>query len=432
MTDPFQPSSMSADGAPPARLSLDLFPDRNDLLRMAFILMLWVGLLPMCFRIHELVISGGTSLILPLVLASFANFAWQVWHLHRGLSIALREPTEQDGLRHPFTNNQPIMYVVGQLALGLLCNGMVPEITYNSVHIWIWWGATVPAIFMFERVRNLALVIVLIIISCAAQDYCMRGAVYALYSILALVTGATTTTCFALGARHALAQRWKMGRMAMELQAANKLIAQQAEASSALAITQERNRLAREIHDSVGHTITLVGAQLDAALAVMGSAPEAAALSMKKARDANLLSLTEIRRSIYDLTHERRSDETLSESLQRMAVATERQGLEVAFMEKSQSRALPPMVEHALYRSVQECLTNILRHSKACKVLVELDYTDPNQVNLIVRDNGQGLAETTGGSGLRGLAARAEVLGGSFLIYREGPWRCIAEMVLPF
>jgi signal transduction histidine kinase len=91
---------------------------------------------------------------------------------------------------------------------------------------------------------------------------------------------------------------------------------------------------------------------------------------------------------------------------------TEEAGLPVTVRVEGAPRALPPGIEHALFRSAQEGLTNIRKHASASAAEVALDFRAQDHVALAVSDNGRGAQGAAGGFGLRGIRERIEVLGG--------------------
>ena len=91
-------------------------------------------------------------------------------------------------------------------------------------------------------------------------------------------------------------------------------------------------------------------------------------------------------------------------------------GLGTTFSVVGVPRVLGPQAEQALYRAAQEGLTNARKHAAASRVTLTIDYRDPNSVQLIVQDDGQGAHKTDSGFGLIGLRERVQLLGGSLRI----------------
>lgn len=179
--------------------------------------------------------------------------------------------------------------------------------------------------------------------------------------------------------------------------------------------TEERNRLAREIHDTIAQDLSAIAFQLEAAEALLAqkSDPERVRRSVTAALDLTRKGLEEARRSVLDLRAAPLEGRTLPAAL---AALAEEAG--VTFEPSSSVVALPPAVEVGLYRIAQEALQNALRHAEATRVVLRLEAS-PDRVRLTVQDDGKGFPEGTASSGrfgLVGMQERARLLGGSFQV----------------
>jgi signal transduction histidine kinase len=184
-----------------------------------------------------------------------------------------------------------------------------------------------------------------------------------------------------------------------------------------LATTQERNRLARDIHDGVGHHLTVVQMQLQAARAVLRSdAARTEALLAKAQRQAEE-ALDEVRRSVSTL-REPRVDRPLPEGLEGLAAESSAAGVPTNLEVVGAARSLPAEAEQALYRTAQEGLTNVRKHAEATHARLVLDYSDAATVALEVHDDGRGMPPEPAalGFGLLGLKERAARLGGQLAV----------------
>ena len=200
-----------------------------------------------------------------------------------------------------------------------------------------------------------------------------------------------------------------------ELEKANIQLAAYATQAEELAMTQERNRLAREIHDNLGHTLTIVNVQLEAAKVVMESDPGRALDAMNKAQDLVHKGLTGVRESVAALRESPVRNRALQEAIVSLVRETQSSGIITEFELTGEALALEHKVALALYRAAQEGLTNVRRHARASRVDVRLDF-QPDKVRLEIRDNGVGAAETNGGFGLLGIRERMQMLGGTLEI----------------
>lgn len=193
-----------------------------------------------------------------------------------------------------------------------------------------------------------------------------------------------------------------------------------AEQSRQAAVLEERNRLAREIHDTLSQVFTGILLQLRLAQRVFLQRPEEAWGLVQRASELVQQGLDETRRSVWALQPEapeyRDLVGTLSRAVECMAPETAAQ-MELHI--QGTPRALPPDVGMNLLRIGQEALTNALRHGQAQIVWIGLAFDD-DRVQLRIQDDGQGfhLARQAegGGFGLIGMRQRAERLGGQLTI----------------
>ena len=200
-------------------------------------------------------------------------------------------------------------------------------------------------------------------------------------------------------------------RLNAELEEANfRLRAYALEAEEA-AETRERNRLAREIHDTIGHVLTGLAASLDACIATFRMAPEFTEKELPKLRETTAQGIRDIRRSVKKLRPER-LDELPFEAAIRDLVAryAEQTGMEIELAIVN----LPAMradMEDAIYRIVQEGMTNAYRHGKATHVDLTIARVG-EKLHVGVRDDGVGAPLITPDFGLRHMEERVELLGG--------------------
>jgi signal transduction histidine kinase len=219
------------------------------------------------------------------------------------------------------------------------------------------------------------------------------------------------TIVFTIITKRAVSAREREEKLRVELESANGKLRAQAAQMEELATTRERNRMAREIHDGVGHYLTVVKTQLDAAAGLLPASPERARDAVEKAARLTADALEDVRRSVGSL----RADaprEPLADAIRQLA----RHGDPVPTVAiEGKPRPLPPAIEHALFRAAQEGLTNIRKHAKATSALLLLDFRSPHRVSLEMTDNGAGRngVEKAGCFGLIGLRERIELLGGT-------------------
>ena len=200
------------------------------------------------------------------------------------------------------------------------------------------------------------------------------------------------------------------------LNESNRKLTEYAAQVEELATSKERNRLAREIHDSIGHYLTAVNMQIEAARAVMQTDPARAQQALAKAQTLTKEGLAEIRRSVSALRINPMETRPLHEAIELLVEEHRASGLDVNYRIEGTIRPVSAQVEITLYRIAQEGLTNIRKHARATHADLLLNYQDEQHVNLKITDNGAGSIGKGTGFGLLGIQERLKLLGGSLSI----------------
>jgi len=176
---------------------------------------------------------------------------------------------------------------------------------------------------------------------------------------------------------------------------------------------RERNRLAREIHDTLGHTLTAIIMCADAGLTLFDVAPEESKKRIQIVAQSARNGLTDVRRSIKALRADALEHSSLEQALEGLVenfrLTTSAQ---IAYFQEAEELKLDTDEEDALYRVVQEGLTNAVRHGKADRIEIRIRRAG-NTVSVSVRDNGTGCTALEEGFGLRHMKERLEMLGGT-------------------
>lgn len=255
----------------------------------------------------------------------------------------------------------------------------------------------------------------------AAADDGFRVAVLVL-AVLALITVSPVAT--------GMIVREHRERAALERDRA-ATIARLAEVDRRAAVTAERTRMARELHDTIANHLSAIAMRSSAVLAQ----PNMDVVTMRgivaDIRTGSVAGLAEMRGTIDLLRRGESEDEVVQHRLSGLDDLVARMkdaGLEVALRVRGNAADLPVAVDFAAYRIVQEALTNVLKHGRRAEVELEFSST---RVSIII-DNG--LPDTVSGvpgsgNGLIGMRERATILGGRFSAGpHEGGWRVHAEL----
>lgn len=213
------------------------------------------------------------------------------------------------------------------------------------------------------------------------------------------------------------------------LEEANQRLRVYAIEAEQMAETRERNRLAREIHDTLGHALTGIIAGLDACMMIIDTAPDVAKNQLDKIYSAAKKGMVDVRRSMKKLRPDDLEKLPFQEALSQMTKDyAASSGMEISFRVLHWPHKLREDQEDVIYRVVQESLTNANRHGEARHVTVTVD-SGSGTLHIVVADDGKGCAAVKPGFGLRHMQERLELLHGS-LDYRNADG-FIIEVAIP-
>ena len=222
-----------------------------------------------------------------------------------------------------------------------------------------------------------------------------------------------------LGAAWALGNAFQRhGRRERELEARAAALEREREEKARIAAAEERARIARELHDVVAHSVSVMVVQVGAARGILDTEPDTARDSLLSAERTGRQALAEMRRML-GILRERADGDGLAPQpgLDHVDGLLERArdaGLEVELRTEGDPRPLPPGLDLAAYRIVQESLTNAVKHAGPAHARVLLRYA-PESLNIEVRDDGRGPAHRPGdpGHGVVGMRERVALYGGT-------------------
>ena len=218
------------------------------------------------------------------------------------------------------------------------------------------------------------------------------------------------------------------------LRQANANLTHYASTLEQLVVSRERNRMARELHDTLAHTLSGLTVQLETAKAYWDVEPETARHLLTRSLAATRSGLDETRRALKSLRASPLEDLGLLLALQYLSeTAAERGRLELELVLPEQIPSLSPDVEQCIYRIAQEALENVVNHAQAEKLSVHLTVQN-SELLLVVQDDGWGVnllqAGQAGHFGLVGMRERAELAGGDLAIQSmPGEGTCVQLVV---
>jgi signal transduction histidine kinase len=196
-----------------------------------------------------------------------------------------------------------------------------------------------------------------------------------------------------------------------------------------LALVSERNRISRDIHDNLGHSLTSLSIQLELTAKLLEqSQQEEAKQSLALSRDLAKQSLTDVRQAIHSIAEGQISICSATNELTQRIAKQQKVTFEVDIDESK----IPTSLRHNLFFIIKECLTNIQKHSNASKVEIALGNHE-HAASLKIHDNGGGFVTSTSvdGFGLKGMKERTKSLGGTFKIESQPGRGTLIEIEVP-
>jgi signal transduction histidine kinase len=183
------------------------------------------------------------------------------------------------------------------------------------------------------------------------------------------------------------------------------------------ATLQERNRIARDIHDSLGHSLTALNLQLETALKLWTVDPTKATNFLVQAKRLGSTALQDVRHSVSALRSDPLQGRSLEEAIASLSEELHHSTNISPTCNIRLRRPIPPDLATVIYRIIQEAITNICKYANATEVKIQLQAS-PTQLDLMIQDNGRGFQvnQNISGFGLQGMRERTLAQGGQFEI----------------
>jgi signal transduction histidine kinase len=357
--------------------------------------------------------GGRAAAALALIVLSTVLFQRYYWHVFSFV----------DGW--PMRRRKALLYFGGQLLLLALLLGLDQS--------FVGFGfALMGQTFGVLRPRFWALVLLpLFALMAPALGLIQEQANWSSLLTIAVLVGVSVLIAILIA--RLFQQRYELLDIVAELRGAKALIARQAAEAEELAALRERTRLAREMHDSIGHALVLVSVKLEAAQRLYARDLARGDAELEATRALVRATMTDLRRSLADLRAPLLHHDLLA-ALACEAHELQAYGLHVALELPPALPPLPPEVAEGLWRVAREALTNVGRHAAASHASVTLELRD-DELLLRVCDNGVGIqAERLGARGhygIVGMRERVAALGGSFRVRAQPQGGTLVEARVP-
>jgi len=205
----------------------------------------------------------------------------------------------------------------------------------------------------------------------------------------------------------------KLSQANRDLQIANEQLKEYSKITEKMGETRERNRLAREIHDTLGHTLTGILAGLDACITTIEISPQETKKQLEMISEVTRRGINEVRRSVNKLRPDALERLNLEYAIRKMIMDVETMAnTRVTFESKVANLKFDADEEDTIYRVIQESLTNAIRHGKATHIWIHIESVD-GEIILTIKDDGVGCKDMKKGFGTRHIVERIQMLKGS-------------------
>jgi signal transduction histidine kinase len=324
-----------------------------------------------------------------------------------------------------------VLHIYVAIMTAIVAGLMAIRPMWSSIPILFFVLSALVMLFFSQRVGFIWILIFTLV---TALVFLLEGNLFSgMVELLPFIAGYLFFGAFARSLAVANEARRESQVLYQELQIAHNQLQEYAAQVEELAVAEERNRLAREMHDTLGHRLTVAAVQLEGAQRLIADEPHRATEMVATVREQVREALSELRRTVATLREPLQTDLSLTHSLIRLTASFEEAtGLKIHLTVPQDGIDLPDTHRLTLYRAAQEALTNVQRHARAANVWVELVIA-PHQVILQISDDGIGYSgeEETAGFGLRGLRERVSQLDGTLQIEARPKGGTQLRFVLP-
>lgn len=214
-----------------------------------------------------------------------------------------------------------------------------------------------------------------------------------------------------------------------ELKAANTQLEKYADIKEKMGQTKERNRLAREIHDTLGHSLTGISAGIDACIAVIDYSPETIKQQLEVISSVTRQGIDEVRRSVNQLRPDALERFSLEDAISKMIMDINSMATTKVYFESDIANLkFDEDEENAIYRVIQESVTNSMRHGHAGQIRIRIDK-ECSDLHINIKDDGVGCREFKKGFGTRHIIERVQMLNGTVSFHGDNGFE--TDVVLP-
>lgn len=296
-------------------------------------------------------------------------------------------------------------------------------------------------VMLFFPVRMGLAWLLCFIVAVVVYQFSQNGFLDSLSSLASFIGGMLLFSLVSAALRSASLAQLRSEKLLGELQAANRQLQEYADQVETLSVHAERNRMAREMHDTIGHHLTVAAVLLEAARKLALTDPEHSSGLLATTQQQVREALNELRQTVGRLREPLEADLQLDHALPRLVESFRQSSeLNIHLELPDAALALPDTHRLAIYRTAQEGLTNVQRHAAATQVWLRLKRLHAS-VQLEIEDDGRGMPDgfnidnltSSANFGLRGIHERLDQLGGQMEVETrsEGGTRLCVSLPLP-
>ena len=375
---------------------------------------------------------------IPVLPMESMRFAASVFMLYAGLIILFRLDMEDEGLNLV----KLVLEIIVSVMLCTLC-GMA----YTGILILVMTDIIHGCYSRQKELRYLIPVIVLYMVvdskilnlwlrNISFSDYLVfynpraAGILQSILNTLQLVNIVMFIFFLVVTLRYQMDKTERIMRLNEELTVANIKLEEYSRKSAEMAQMQERNRLAREIHDTIGHALTGIVTGLEACFVLLETRPDLAGKQIKAIQNVARKGMKDVRSSVRALRPDALEQLSLHEAIESMVDEMCRStGIMFEYTCQDALSDLAPDEEDVVYRVLQESITNSVRHGQPSRITINIERKN-QLLEIRIEDNGRGCSDLHRGFGLTHMQERLDMLGGSLMTDGNGGFRVMARIPL--
>ena len=315
------------------------------------------------------------------------------------------------------SKEKPIQYIWISIALEMLLIISISLIEKNDINLLLFFICVSSTIIIHPFIYSVFLVATYLA-SMLLIYTTKNGFSDLMKSIVPMLFNYGVSIAFVVGMSYLvkmqIREKERLAHMNTELEQAYKKLIENSAAAQKLSVEQERTRMAREIHDTLAHTLTTLIVQLEACKKLALLDPSRLPAELEKAQGLSRSGFNDIKHSIKALRPQAMEEKSFFASIISMINKTmENTNVHITFNHSlSDDIKLASQIEIALFRVIQESITNSIRHGQASEIEINITQ-DNNMLLLCIANNGIGCANIKKGYGMQGIQERVESLNGS-------------------